>query len=161
MGNAIWLTLAAFLLLFFSGFFYCFGRCCIHRRPRNGVRGLDDRWKPANENEEQLRLAAVRAEEDRKVRGKGEVGLPKLEGYDPTQPLTLALDEESGIYEDKGAYAGGYVQAPVGTRAVDAYYSPTQANTAYPPQPTTGYGQSAVYSTSSPVVRLHTRLTFL
>lgn len=33
-GIAIWLTLAAWILLFFSGCFYGIGRCCIKRRPR-------------------------------------------------------------------------------------------------------------------------------
>ena len=33
IGSAVWLTLAAFLLLCFSGYFYHFGRNCIHNRP--------------------------------------------------------------------------------------------------------------------------------
>jgi hypothetical protein len=40
IGSAIWLTLAAWVLLFFSGCFYSFGKCCISNRPSN--KGYDD-----------------------------------------------------------------------------------------------------------------------
>ncbi|KAI0053432.1 pali-domain-containing protein [Auriscalpium vulgare] len=153
MGNAIWLTLAAWLLLFFSGCFYGLGRCCVRRRPRDNQRNGSE-WNPPVSTgptyEDQMRLDAVKAEADRKARAKqGEVGLPAFQEYDPTQPLT-AGDEETGPtlpYRDNGpygrqpvqqGYAGGYARAQPGTRAVDEYYAPAvaaQTNNAYPPQP--------------------------
>ena len=151
MGNAIWLTLAAWLLLFFSGCFYGLGRCCIRRRPRDAFnkRENSDRWNPpAGGNgayDDPLRLDAVKAEADRKARQKqGEQGLPAFQEYDPTQPLTHGGDDEhpSLHYQDAApgagqqGYAGGYARAAEGTRAVDEYYAPSnqQANS-YPPQP--------------------------
>lgn len=151
MGNAIWLTLAAWLLLFFSGCFYGLGRCCIRRRPRDAYnkRENSDRWNPpAGGNgtyDDPLRLDAVKAEADRKARQKqGEQGLPAFQEYDPTQPLTHGGDDEhpSLHYQDAApgagqqGYAGGYARAAEGTRAVDEYYAPSnqQANS-YPPQP--------------------------
>ncbi|KAI9454137.1 pali-domain-containing protein [Lactarius psammicola] len=142
IGNAIWLTLTAWLLLFFSGCFYGLGRCCIRRRPRDMARS--DRegggWVPAQSTgptyEEQMRLDAVKAEADRKARQKqGEHGLPAFPEYDPTQPLTG--DPEHDAQPTLPYRDAGYAAAPVGTRAVDEYYNPT-GNNAYPPrrQPT-------------------------
>ncbi|KAF8265768.1 SUR7/PalI family-domain-containing protein [Lactarius quietus] len=138
IGNAIWLTLAAWLLLFFSGCFYGLGRCCIRRRPRDMARS--DRegggWVPAQSTgstyEEQMRLDAVKAEADRKARLKqGELGLPAFPEHDPTQPLTGDHDDDAQPampYRD-----AAYAAAPPGTRAVDDYYNPSE-NNAYPPR---------------------------
>ncbi|KAH8990201.1 pali-domain-containing protein [Lactarius hatsudake] len=148
IGNAIWLTLVAWILLFFSGCFYGLGRCCIRRRPRDMARS--DRegggWVPAQSTgqtyEEQMRLDAVKAEADRKARLKqGELGLPAFPEYDPTQPLTGDAEHDTQPalpYRD-----AGYAAAPVGTRAVDEYYKPT-GNNAYPPrrQPTASSGRT-------------------
>ncbi|KAJ3845345.1 SUR7/PalI family-domain-containing protein [Lentinula raphanica] len=168
IGNAIWLTLAAWVLLFFSGCMYTLGRCCIsNRSPRNKDWNKADERGPTsagaggpgyNDYAEQMRLDAVKAEVDRKARQK-EAGLP---AFSETQPLTARVDGDNVYmepYEDhstpatpangrqfnggRGGYAGGgYVQAPVGTRAVDEYYNPTRDNYAaastpntYPPQP--------------------------
>ncbi|KAG8219623.1 SUR7/PalI family-domain-containing protein [Butyriboletus roseoflavus] len=150
IGNAVWLTLVAWILLFFSGCFYGIGRCCISRRSR-------DTWgakagTPIGENgynaNEQMRLDAVKAEADRKARqAQPEVGLPAFNEYDQSQPLKARVDgdevylEEDVPYRDnqsvstsgkagmgtygrttRGGYAGsGYMQAPPGTRAVDEY----------------------------------------
>lgn len=160
IGNAVWLTLAAWLLLFFSGCFYGVGRCCIRRRPRDAWGGKVG--TPIRENgynpSEQMRLDAVKAEADRKARqAQPEVGLPAFHEYDQSQPLKARVDgeevyvEEDAPYRDSqsvstfgragtgtygrtagGAYAGGgYMQAPPGTRAVDEY---NNAST-YPPIP--------------------------
>ncbi|KAI0778309.1 SUR7/PalI family-domain-containing protein [Trametes elegans] len=153
IGISIWLTLAAFLLLFFAGCFYGLGRCCIRRRPK----GFDREARPAPDNNysEQMRLEAVKAEADRKARqaaGKTEVGLPAFQEYE-RQPLTSKNDEQyieegdqvlpyhsqqpsggAGVgagtasytrqrSESQPQYAGGYAQATPGTRAVDAYYN--------------------------------------
>ena len=140
MGNAIWLTLVAWILLFFSGCFYGLGRCCIRRRPRDMVPKDGGGWMPTQSTgptyEEQMRLDAVKAEADRKARQKqGELGLPSFPEYDPTQPLTADAEHEpvSRVpYRD-----AQYAAAPVGSRAVDEYYA--AGNNAYPPrrQPTT------------------------
>ncbi|KAI0308334.1 SUR7/PalI family-domain-containing protein [Multifurca ochricompacta] len=141
MGNAIWLTLAAWLLLFFSGCFYGLGRCCVRRRPRDMAPSEAGRWVPAQSTgptyEDQMRLDAVKAEADRKARQKqGELGLPSFPEYDPTQPLTA--DAEHDTQPHLSYRDAQYAAAPVGTRAVDEYYNPT-GNNAYPPrrQPTT------------------------
>ncbi|KAI9507813.1 pali-domain-containing protein [Russula earlei] len=140
MGNAIWLTLTAWILLFFSGCFYGLGRCCVRRRPRNMAPSDGGRWVPAPSigptYEEQMRLDAVKAEADRNARKKqSELGLPSFPEYDPTQPLTADVEHDpqpQAPYRDSR-----YAAAPVGTRAVDEYYA--AGNNAYPPrrQPTT------------------------
>ncbi|KAK0456167.1 SUR7/PalI family-domain-containing protein [Armillaria borealis] len=170
MGTAIWLTLAAWLLLFFSGCLYTVGRCCISKRkPRDQWGRRQDR---ENGEYDQMRLDAVKAEADRKAMQKTEVGLSPLP---EAQPLTARVDGDNVIIErpyrdqsapstannlQSGGYGGrpaqgggyvggGYVQAPAGSRAVDEYYNPTQS-TSYPPQPqprrqgstTTGYAPS-------------------
>ncbi|OBZ68614.1 hypothetical protein A0H81_11664 [Grifola frondosa] len=70
MGIGIWLTLAAWICLFFAGCFYGLGRCCIRRRPRD--RDWQNKDGPGAENgfAEQMRLDAVKAEADRKARQK-------------------------------------------------------------------------------------------
>lgn len=152
-GTAVWLTLAAWILLFFAGCFYGIGRCCIRRRPDWQRRQPSG---PNNGYEEQLRLDAVKAEADRKARQKqGEGGLPVFQELEQMQPLT-AKDEEYveegdqvvplsqagvGTYRrqknqsQNGQFPGGYDQAAPGTRAVDAYYgaSPATPNV-YPPR---------------------------
>lgn len=146
LGIAIWLTLVAWVLLFFSGCFYGLGRCCIRRRPRDMARSDRDGsgWVPAQSTgstyEEQMRLDAVKAEADRKARQKqGELGLPAFPEYDPTQPLTADAEHDpqpTVPYRD-----ASYAAAPPGTRAVDEYYNP---NNAYPPrrQPTASSGRT-------------------
>lgn len=151
IGMAIWMTLAAWVLLFFAGCFYGLGRCCISRRPRDRDRDVQ---KPQVEDgyAEQVRLDAVRQEAERKMRQqKQEIGLP---AFQETQPLTKADPEEyiedgdhvlpyrpqnvgAGAYGRNGAsqYAAGYSQAAPGTRAVDDYYNAAASQNTYPPQP--------------------------
>ncbi|KAF5368544.1 hypothetical protein D9758_002150 [Tetrapyrgos nigripes] len=145
IGNAIWLTLAAWILLTFSGCFYTIGRCCLSsRKPRN------DNRLPQEPYHEQMRLDAVKLEAERKAAQK-ETGLP---AFHESQPLTGHVEGDS-VYVDSdthnpqmagygrrpsqggGYVGGGYVQAPSGTRAVDEYYNPTQPQntSAYPPHP--------------------------
>ncbi|PFH52288.1 hypothetical protein AMATHDRAFT_140506 [Amanita thiersii Skay4041] len=138
IGSAIWLTLASWLLLFFSGCFFTIGRCCINRRPRG-----DDQWKKNGDYEERLRLDAVKAEADRKARQKTEGGLP---AFHEVQPLTARIDGDA-VYTDEtykdstisSSHTGhtgrrdGYAPAPEGSRAVDEYYSPSNPTLFYPP----------------------------
>ncbi|KAJ7157169.1 SUR7/PalI family-domain-containing protein [Mycena filopes] len=142
IGNAIWLTLAAWILLFFSGCFYTLGRCCVSKK--RAQQGNNDWSRRANapmvDGTEQLRLDAVRAEADRKALQKhSEGGLP---AFHESQPLTSAAYEDgSAIYSDKPQTPAGYMQAPMGTRAVDQYYNNSgpsgynNAAAAYPPSP--------------------------
>jgi hypothetical protein len=150
--------LAAWVLLFFSGCFYTLGRCCISSRgPRNRDWDKDHERGPSGNNgypdyTEQMRMDAVKVEADRKARQK-EVGLPV---FAETQPLTGRVDGENVYvesYQDHNPSPqpgfgrgpstsghAGYVQQPVGSRAIDDYYSPTRENYAtpsnsYPPQP--------------------------
>jgi hypothetical protein len=110
MGNAIWLTLAAWVLLFFSGCFYTIGRCCINKRgPRGSKKKVD--WTPetgtggynhSNNNTynqgDQMRLDAVKAEADRKARQKQlEGGLP---AFHETQPLTARVEGNDVYFDD-------------------------------------------------------------
>ncbi|TRM66122.1 SUR7/PalI family-domain-containing protein [Schizophyllum amplum] len=141
MGNAIWLTLAAWVLLFFSGCFYTIGRCCVSkRRPRS------DWDKPTNKNDghaEQLRLDAVKAEADRKARQK-EGGLP---AFHETQPLTARVDGDH-VYVDESSPTethapAGYVKGAQGTRAVDDYYNQPATASSYPPQQPRRQGSAA------------------
>ncbi|KZT02497.1 pali-domain-containing protein [Laetiporus sulphureus 93-53] len=156
LGNAVWLTLVAWLLLFFAGCFYGIGRYCIKRRPGRFGRNTpsaDDRYA------EQMHLDAVKAESDRKARQRQkEGGLPAFQEYEQMQPLAKTPSEEYiddgdkivplsdaqnagvGTYSgrQRTQYPGGYSQAPEGTRAVDAYYNPAVTSPAqssiYPPQ---------------------------
>ncbi|KAJ7664919.1 SUR7/PalI family-domain-containing protein [Mycena rosella] len=67
IGNAIWLTLAAWVLLFFSGCFYTLGRCCISNRQKRG--DWDRRQEaPLPAAGDQMRLDAVKAEAERPSR---------------------------------------------------------------------------------------------
>ncbi|KII94051.1 hypothetical protein PLICRDRAFT_66343, partial [Plicaturopsis crispa FD-325 SS-3] len=171
MGNAIWLTLAAWVLLFFSGCFYTIGRCCVSRRPRSSARDKEDNTGPPAGNVtrgDQMRLDAVKAEADRKARAKqGEVGLPSFNEYEDRQPLKAHIDGDNvyldddhthAPYHDNGGrqpiqYAGGYAPATPGTRAVDEYYNPSQpqAASSYPPQPRRqGSGQTQTTSQFAP-----------
>lgn len=118
IGNAIWLTLAAWVLLFFSGCFYCLGRCCVSRRPRNGGtgwgegKGKDPRYEPPPKNDyaEQVRLDAVKAEADRKARAKQQEG--GLPAFSETQPLTARIDGDHVYLDDDTESKAGTSSAP-------------------------------------------------
>lgn len=178
IGNAVWITLVAWVLLFFSGCFYGVGRCCIRRRPR------DNNRMGGNGYADQMRLDAVKAEVDRKARQqRGEIGLPPFQEYDPSQPLKarisgdgVFLDEEDGVlYRDNqsvstagragmGSYGrrpsangyagGGYMQAPLGTRAVDEYNN-TSPHAAPPLRKNSTLTQTTSSSTYPPTSTTH------
>lgn len=177
IGNAIWLTLAAWLLLFFSGCFYALGRCCVSNRPRvpGGKGGIwsgnrDNEGGPNKDYAEQMRLDAVKAEADRKARAATKPQESGLPAFYEAQPLTGHVDGDQ-VYVDgddhsqthlvptpasshsrrptNQNYAGGYVQAAPGTRTIDEYYNPTQAENTYPPQSRRNNAASA-YSANVP-----------
>jgi hypothetical protein len=95
MGTAVWMTLAAWILLFTAGCFFGLGRCCISRRPR----GPSQRQASVDQGyAEQMRLDAVKAEADRKARQqKAEIGLPAFHEYDQSEPLTKPDPSEEYI----------------------------------------------------------------
>lgn len=163
IGNAIWLTLAAWILLFFSGCFYTLGRCCISNRQKRG--DWDRRQEPPPPGAgDQMRLDAVKAEADRKALQKAnEGGLPAFhERHHESQPLTTtAYDDGGNVYTDKPPTPGGYMQAPPGSRAVDQYYNNAgpsagynNTSAAYPPSPQRQYAPStyapSTYSYNAP-----------
>lgn len=157
MGIAIWLTLAAWILLFFSGCFFALGRCCINKRGnRNkwGGRGDQETHGPDTNYAEQMRMEAVKAEADRKAQQAGGGG--GLPAFYEVQPLvkTGRVDGDNVYtdYKDENSDVppptvtgnhrlppSGYAPAPQGTRAVDDYYTPTPStavgSTTYPPRP--------------------------
>ncbi|KAF7302840.1 hypothetical protein MKEN_01246100 [Mycena kentingensis (nom. inval.)] len=158
MGNAIWLTLAAWILLFFSGCFYTLGRCCISNRKRgdwnNGRKDPPDPHAAWN-HQEQMRLDAVKAEADRKARQKAseEGGLP---AFSERQPLTAYDDGHGNVTfdkpeDDKPHTLGGYMPAAAGTRTVDQYYDNASGynNSAYPPAPQRNNYAPSTYAPSS------------
>lgn len=164
IGISIWLTLASWLLLFFSGCFYGLGRCCISRRPPKAYdeqqRGGEDGYGS------QMRMDAMKSEADRKNRqAAGEGGLPAFQEYDPTQPLHAVVDNDEVYaagavpYRDNAAGAGqntgyapaGYVQGAAGHRAIDEYNSPPSPNSSHPPQPRrAGSGHTQATSAYAP-----------
>ena len=102
IGSGLWLTLAGWVLLFFSGCFYGFGRCCISKRPR-GQRGTkNDKSSNAEQgggaqggnapasNAEAMRMEAIKAENERKAK-QAEQGLPAF----PTQAEAVPLRKNS------------------------------------------------------------------
>ncbi|KAH8835599.1 SUR7/PalI family-domain-containing protein [Flagelloscypha sp. PMI_526] len=172
MGNALWLTLAAWVMLFFSGCFYTLGRCCINKRgPRDHKKKKDhESGHGGPDFSEQLRLDAVKAEADRKNRTKlQEGGLPAFYEH---QPLTGHIDGNDVYIDDPndhkahsptygghsvatGGYAGGgYVQGHPGDRAVDEYYHPSQ--TTYPPAPSGPRRQASAHSYAPSTYTAHT-----
>lgn len=102
LGVGLWLTLASWILLFFSGCFYGFGRCCISKRPR-GPRDRKDRGSNMEQggyvpgggnstmsNAEAMRMEAIKAENERKAK-QAEQGLPAF----PTQQEAVPLRKNS------------------------------------------------------------------
>lgn len=143
IGNAVWLTLVAALLLFFSGCFYGIGRCCLRKRGKDMWGGEPNNATSDFGNREQVRLDAVKAEADRKARlAQGETGLPAFQEY---EPLKAKMDGDGVYLDDEGQYrdtyssrrsqsgysGSGYAPAAVGTRAIDEFNNVPS----YPPQP--------------------------
>jgi len=101
IGNAIWFTIAAWILLFFSGIFFCCGRCCLSSRPsRKGKRSGTGDFEPGNNpHVDQVRMDAIKAEAERQTKQKygNESGLPAFQEY---QPLNRKESDDGYAYED-------------------------------------------------------------
>ncbi|CAG7847680.1 SubName: Full=Uncharacterized protein {ECO:0000313/EMBL:CCA73370.1} [Serendipita indica DSM 11827] len=122
IGNALWLTLAAWVMLFLAGFFFGIGRCCFASRPR-GPKGQSKKWYNGGgfgqsgpmetggiSHSEAMRLEAIKAENDRKAR-QAEVGLPAF----PTNAEARPLKQKSGdaqYYVEEDSEDEGAVSAP-------------------------------------------------
>lgn len=144
IGSGIWLTFAAWILLFFSGCFYSFGRSCISNRPSKGYGDNNNNRRTSEDyTSNQRRLDAVKAEADRKARQKQnlhEIGLPAFPEVE-REPLTASI---RGDQVDVTRPQTGYVQREPGTRAVDGYYQST-----YPPQRAHSSSASSAYAPSA------------
>jgi len=158
IGNAIWLTLAAWVLLLFSGCFYTLGRCCLSNRKSDRDRRKDPP-PPEFVASEQTRLDAVKAEADRKARQQAsdEGGLPAF--YETVPLRSTAYDDGANIYpgrpQTSGRQAsGGYMQAPPGTRAVDQFYNdnadPSAEYNAIPAYPPSQHRTPSAYEHRTP-----------
>ncbi|EKM61357.1 uncharacterized protein PHACADRAFT_247907 [Phanerochaete carnosa HHB-10118-sp] len=141
-GTAIWMTLAAWLLLFFASCFFGFGRCCIRRRPRD----LEKRKTSVdNGYAEQMRLDAIKAEADRKARQqRQEVGLPAFQEHDQTKPLTANSEEFIDDGDQILPYRPNQQSPPAGDAGVGAGMAAYNRTGASPParQHTGGYSQA-------------------
>jgi hypothetical protein len=128
IGNALWLTLAAWVMLFFSGVFFAIGRCCFSSRPRvpkgskggwgSGWGGKGGNVEPGAtggiSHSEAMRLEAVKAEADRKAR-QTEVGLPAFPTNAEAVPLRKKSEAQYYVEEDSEDEVKPYV--PVGGAA--------------------------------------------
>jgi hypothetical protein len=105
IGCGLWLTLASWLMLFFSGCFYGFGRCCISKRQRGRRNTKKDKNSNVEQggggytapggnapvsNAESMRMEAIKAENERKAK-QAEQGLPAF----PTQAEAVPLRKNS------------------------------------------------------------------
>ncbi|KAI7939987.1 hypothetical protein MJO28_013639 [Puccinia striiformis f. sp. tritici] len=66
LGNAVWVTLAGWICLTLSGFFFCAGRCLFSRRHRAQAQADQLRPKPDKEYTKKMRTDADEAEKARK-----------------------------------------------------------------------------------------------
>jgi hypothetical protein len=133
IGNALWLTLAAWVMLFFAGFFFGIGRCCFASRPRAPKgEGGGSKWSAFKGNHgpgatggishtEAMRLEAIKAEEDRKAR-QAEVGLPAFPTNSEARPLKQKSEAQYWVEEDSEDEAKPY--HPVGHGAAAASPGP-------------------------------------
>ncbi|PWZ01443.1 pali-domain-containing protein [Testicularia cyperi] len=111
LGMAIWMTLAAWILMFLAGCAFSCGICS--RRKRNRVKDSNlDQYgaRPAapmgDRYAEQMRMDALDAEADRKRRqntwGKREGELPKFAEYETEHEVPLKNDYDDGAYHQHG-----------------------------------------------------------
>ncbi|KAN0060380.1 hypothetical protein ACQY0O_007709 [Thecaphora frezii] len=170
LGTAVWMTLAAWILLFCSGFAFCCGRGSRSNRSRvkdEYAGGYGQRPNGPNSNAygEQMRLEALQAEADRKQRqaawdsrNANKNDLPKFAEYETEHEVPLTKDYDDGAYgsHPTAQHRLGYSQsgqavavAGVGEgygrrepSAMTAYAPPLQSNAA-------GHGAHSIRSASN------------
>lgn len=156
IGTGVWLTLAAWVMLFFASCFYSFGQCCLRNRPRvpgqpAASTGTNDRYTPpfigkSDSSSEQLRLDAVKAEADRKQRQRiGEGGLPAFQEYESKPLRTQFIEEEE---EDPQPYRDRVDQRRQPSTGTVATTGTAVAGTGYAPAPRGTTAMDEYYSPS-------------
>ncbi|KAI7957567.1 hypothetical protein MJO28_004662 [Puccinia striiformis f. sp. tritici] len=84
LGNAVWVTLAGWICLTLSGFFFCAGRCLFSRRHRAQAQADQLRPKPDKEYTKKMRTDADEAEkarEDAFTHKQSQSSLPAFAEY--------------------------------------------------------------------------------
>ncbi|QRV83373.1 SUR7/Pali family protein [Ceratobasidium sp. AG-Ba] len=147
IGNGLWMTLAAWVLLFFAGCMFSFGRCCVSKRPsfskrRDRRRDTEDDGNKYDRESERMRLDAVKAEADRKARQKAgpqEVGLPAFYEHERT-PLRR---EEPQYYEEEVEVMAPYSDSSMNSRRTGSRSTRNTAPGAVAYQPHRAYEPGA------------------
>lgn len=115
LGNAVWLTLAGFILLFVSGCLFGFGHRCIKRRPSQEEK---DRVRPQMDTiyASAARKEAEDLEKAEKARRGGSSGLPAFPEEEvplTSVPKTEELySEEANTSQDIAGVGTGYGRGP-------------------------------------------------
>lgn len=152
-GNAIWLTLAAFVVLIVAQLAYCCSCCGSRGRGgfgsgRKNKKANDDYATPHPDNEygERMRMDALAAEQARKNgTTAGQNQLPKFAEYEHEVPLKH--DYNDGAYDDSTAtgynpYRGGAAAAGAGAAGVGSGINSAQGYYNSGPGHTYGNGGS-------------------
>ncbi|KAG8958755.1 hypothetical protein FRC00_002331, partial [Tulasnella sp. 408] len=152
VGNAVWLTLAAWILLFISGCAFGIGRCCISRRPREPKASKASAYAPnSNGNAtlppdpnaayaEQMRMDAIKAENSRSPPLPG--GYPGGHSQYPSQQSTYPPQNypQQQSYTRQASqnaydpYSDQYNYPASSTADQYNYPAPSTTPGAYPPQ---------------------------
>lgn len=136
LGNAVWLTLVGFILLFISGCLFGFGHRCIKRRPTQEEK---DRVRPQMDT---VYASAARkdaddlekAEANRRVGTSGLPAFPEEEVPLTSVPKTEELyteESNSSSSQDIAGVGTGYGRGP----NPNDYYSPLDARNPLPAPP--------------------------
>lgn len=151
LGNAIWLTLAGFILLFLAGCLFGFGHRCIKRRPtqaeKDSVRPQMDTIYASAARKEAEDLE--KAEKSRRGGSSGLPAFPEEEVPLTAMPKTEELyAEEFNNSQDIAGVGTGYGARTNGNQS--AYNSPARGRTPLPPgaaQPSdTQYGHAEAFT---------------
>ncbi|KAA1130054.1 hypothetical protein PGTUg99_013034 [Puccinia graminis f. sp. tritici] len=128
LGNAIWITLAGWLCLTLSGFFFCAGRCLFARRHRKQAQADQLRPIPDQDFTQRMRIDAHEAEKAREkaFTPKDQSNLPAFAEYTDQHhnnqeniPLNRFNPHDEQVYNDQ------FHQQQHSTRSPDSYPSET------------------------------------
>lgn len=118
IGIAIWLTLAAWVLLFLSGWIFAIGRHCIlgrgqklkKQRGKGGKRGASDGVRRSTHLEETLPFNATQAEVDRRARQPSSARRASAPISSASERQPLRSDPEFAEEELYSPFAGHFAQ---------------------------------------------------